>query len=622
MIGRSLKKFLVWIWRTVKVLALVVLFFVLSLFFREQKLPKFIVDRISALCSTSEFLIRFDTVHFGFRHGLRCSGVRLFDLRRPDSLERPVGSARYILADYFKRTVRISGAEYHKLPDSYYEETDEPVLPERMEFDIPEIEEFSLELENPRILGVEAEYVSGKVASSGRRITLSDIKLVLPDRDCKAHLSGDFEMDLDMQRIRGDLRGSLKQSQVRPLIEILDVQCALEYIDAFTGISSPIPANMRLRADLTTKDIALKIGMTLPECKYNSVPFEKGEGGIEFESFHENGKLKTRTKVFVPVASDAKGRRLSGWLSVDDAAGPYRIEMDVRSELDVKDAVSIIDIDGFDGLDDVRCDTPPLVTAKGVCATETSDVAANSLSGTFSFLHGAVNGFSMNDFRAEYTLKGDVLELEMRATGKTGGRISAFNRIDFEGFEDGKGRYETKGDYKDGSLEELADLLTFDLGERNGKVDWKLEMSGALEDETFKTLNGRGKLEIRDGHLAQMKLFAGLTELLAEKIPGVSFLVNQTQASCDYTIEDGIFKSDDIFIEGGLISIKGWGKYDIVNDNLDFITRVQFMKKESLVGKIVHPVTLPFTKLLLEFKVNGPLDDPQWKYVKILDRIF
>ena len=46
------------------------------------------------------------------------------------------------------------------------------------------------------------------------------------------------------------------------------------------------------------------------------------------------------------------------------------------------------------------------------------------------------------------------------------------------------------------------------------------------------------------------------------------------------------------------------------------------MKKESLVGKIVHPVTLPFTKLLLEFKVNGPLDDPQWKYVKILDRIF
>ena len=136
-----------------------------------------------------------------------------------------------------------------------------------------------------------------------------------------------------------------------------------------------------------------------------------------------------------------------------------------------------------------------------------------------------------------------------------------------------------------------------------------------------RTLCGSGTLKITEGHLAQMKLFAGLTELLAEKIPGVSFLVNQTQASADYTITNGVFKSENVFIEGGLISIKGWGQYDIAADNLDFTVRVQFLKEQSMVGKIIHPVTLPFTKLLLEFKVDGPIDDPKWRYIKILDRI-
>ena len=64
-----------------------------------------------------------------------------------------------------------------------------------------------------------------------------------------------------------------------------------------------------------------------------------------------------------------------------------------------------------------------------------------------------------------------------------------------------------------------------------------------------------GSLKVTDGMLAQMKLFAGLTKLVAEKVPGVAFLVNQSQASADFTIENGVFKSDNVRIEGGFISV-------------------------------------------------------------------
>ena len=39
------------------------------------------------------------------------------------------------------------------------------------------------------------------------------------------------------------------------------------------------------------------------------------------------------------------------------------------------------------------------------------------------------------------------------------------------------------------------------------------------------------------------------------------------------------------------------------------------------MGKLLHPITWPFTKLLLEFKTKGPLDDADWEYISIIDRI-
>ena len=325
----------------------------------------------------------------------------------------------------------------------------------------------------------------------------------------------------------------------------------------------------------------------------------------------------------MPLGLDHDGRRISGKIAVTDASGQPRLEYDVKSELMFDDALKIADIVDPEMLKAIKCDTAPSVTLKGTSGASAEDLAANDISGTASLRHGSLDGFRVNDLEGRYALKGDVLSVDAKARGKTGGNLAWTSKFFLNGFEPTNIHYTAKGTYRGGSLEELADALDFDLGERNGKVDWDFDVSGALGSGTndVRTLCGSGTLKITEGHLAQMKLFAGLTELLAEKIPGVSFLVNQTQASADYTITNGVFKSENVFIEGGLISIKGWGQYDIAADNLDFTVRVQFLKEQSMVGKIIHPVTLPFTKLLLEFKVDGPIDDPKWRYIKILDRI-
>ena len=60
----------------------------------------------------------------------------------------------------------------------------------------------------------------------------------------------------------------------------------------------------------------------------------------------------------------------------------------------------------------------------------------------------------------------------------------------------------------------------------------------------------------------------------------------------------------------------------MVRDDLDFVVAVRLFKEGSVVGQVVHTVLTPVTKALLEFRLTGPIDKPQWKRITLLDRIF
>lgn len=173
-------------------------------------------------------------------------------------------------------------------------------------------------------------------------------------------------------------------------------------------------------------------------------------------------------------------------------------------------------------------------------------------------------------------------------------------------------------------LQEILDIggLDIKVGDRTGKTtgDFTLSFPRGAEDAT--QYNGGGHFEVTDGSIAQMPLFMGLTDFLSDKIPGVKGVVNQNHASIDFKIENGIFSSDNVVIEGDLFTINLAGTYDMVKDNLDVNVQVHVVKDDSVLGKyLIRPVTWVFTKLLMEFKLTGSLDDPNWEYVSVLDRV-
>ena len=93
----------------------------------------------------------------------------------------------------------------------------------------------------------------------------------------------------------------------------------------------------------------------------------------------------------------------------------------------------------------------------------------------------------------------------------------------------------------------------------------------------------------------------------------------------DFSLTNGLFRTDNIRIEGGFFSIHAAGSYDIPKDKLDFTARVTFSKNDGFFAKLATPITWPFanlSKMLFDFRIFGSLDNPEWEYNKnIMDRL-
>ena len=156
------------------------------------------------------------------------------------------------------------------------------------------------------------------------------------------------------------------------------------------------------------------------------------------------------------------------------------------------------------------------------------------------------------------------------------------------------------------------------FGESECKLEFRFPRAMS---NNYEVLNGKGHVSVRDGCLMRMKGFRGLIDAMPSVAPAVTWFTDSTQASGDYVIENGVVRTDNVYIEGSLFSIKMYGWLDTVRNTQEFTVRVQFAKSDSIVGKILHPLTWPFTKLLLEFRLTGSPDNPKWTYVSVLDRM-
>ena len=610
-------KFLI---KTVKWVFIVFCVFIGSLFFREQRIPAdWVVSAVSSHVP-SNIVFKCDSVSFGFRRGARMRGVRLYDRERADPVQAVV-SADSASVDFFLRRVRVVGLKIPRLHDGYY-------LPgniernERLDVEVPDVPSFSLTLVRPDVFGIAPERVVATVRTNPRRIEFDDVCVSWPDIDRAMSVNGSASIDFDEQRFRAVARGEARQSHIRPLLVTLDVPVAVSYMDAFTCVTEPVPVSASWDVNLVNNDFRMHLDLHPMLGRYNGVPMRRVDGELALSVCTRGTNLNCVTTIGPLSALDPKGRTLDGRLAVVVTNDVTRLEFDAKSGLALKDVLSIADCLNDGTLDCVSCETPPEITVAGTLMPDPARQSENDLHGTVAFKRGVFFESPVEDVSFSYSYVGDTISFDdVSLRGKEGGRYTGKAKLHVPASDPDSASFSMAFSCRDGSLGEIAEVLGGDFGERHGIVNSEVEVTSPISTNLYPHLNGRGRVRVTEGRLAQMKLFMGLTDYLAANVPGVASLVNQSQASVDYTITNGVFSSNNIFIEGAVFSIKASGTYDIPADNLDFTVRLQLLKNDSFLGKLVHPVMFPFTKLLLEFKVTGPADNPKWDYISVLDRI-
>jgi hypothetical protein len=144
-----------------------------------------------------------------------------------------------------------------------------------------------------------------------------------------------------------------------------------------------------------------------------------------------------------------------------------------------------------------------------------------------------------------------------------------------------------------------------------GRLSGHITIAGLLGTGKGKTAKGNGYVSIKKGRVFMLPIFGGLSHIMTDIIPGLDFVLRQTDATADFSIADGLIQTDEAHIEGDILSLTGRGDYHFLDGGLDFDVRLTLLKSKTFVSKILGYVMYPISKLF-EFRLRGTYEKPSW----------
>lgn len=170
--------------------------------------------------------------------------------------------------------------------------------------------------------------------------------------------------------------------------------------------------------------------------------------------------------------------------------------------------------------------------------------------------------------------------------------------------------YSINGSLANAQFGRLAGMLDRAAVEYKGRLSAQLDVRGYLGKAMAHTATGTGRISIKDGRVFMLPVFGNFSKVMTKIIPGLDFVLRQNDAVASLTIADGKVSSDNVKIEGDILSLTGKGSYAF-DGQLDFDVRVQLMKEHEFVAKLLRAITSPVS-MLFQFRLKGTFSEPHW----------
>lgn len=329
-------------------------------------------------------------------------------------------------------------------------------------------------------------------------------------------------------------------------------------------------------ADSVETDLTLSVSGDRGELNFSPMEAHRPEGAVRGELFFD---FKEQS-VYFQAKSSVSPHAAAAWI------GPF---------------LSVV-------VGHFRCEGPAIVTASGRAGF--SDMSLNDME---ILVDGRKIGFwklDIEDCFALIRMLGDTVVIESVK--------GAFNEGSIEG--SGEARTYRAGEnmrhyFTAHVVDAAAGRVAQSLGMRDaekyqGMLSIRLDIEGWTGPLWRQSLLGQGETFVKGGRVFQFPLLGGLSGILSRVIPGLDWLISQSDASADFTIENDRVYSDNVLMEGDVFALDGKGSCGF-DGTLDFNVRVKFLRQHTFVAEILRTLMWPVSKIL-EVSLGGTVAEPRW----------
>ncbi len=247
----------------------------------------------------------------------------------------------------------------------------------------------------------------------------------------------------------------------------------------------------------------------------------------------------------------------------------------------------------------------------------------HNFSGTFRSENVSMSKLQASVFSADIKGRGTQLLFTNAAIQFYSGRAEGSAEFDLF-LEDGSAPYRFNARITGIDLAQmLGQLSAGDHSSRTrGQLAAVLNFTADAKSGFWKSVQGSGQMKIENGWLADIPLFGGFSRLTQAAFPGFK-LFSLTAFSADYELHDGAVWSENAQLGGTILSARGRGNYS-PEKGLDFTVAAEPLRQTGggdkewyqlnrLAASALKEGAAPFFRLL-EFKLEGPLDKPEWRF--------
>ncbi len=594
------------------------------LYVAEHGIPTTIVKRLEEKISDEDVMIQIGRATFTFG-----SGLHLYDITAEprklagekfgtiEKIEITLKLSPFIPHNERIRSIHLSGVKMPHHPRRIFRKLakmrDKP--PHRKQRrQLPPLTPFKLFIDDSCVIGLSVTEAEATVSLNEPVIYFNSALITWQGNTPHRRITGRTQVDLKRNVISGTASGLAFQEDLEPFLLEMGARGAIKEMNRITAVEKAARADCSFAANIDNGDFMIDIDIGVDRCRYRNIPLDYAR--LNLIACETNGTMTVEINNLTSANTTGK---LEGNLFYDEADESVRVQG--TSTMAHNDVLTMIDILTRGELNPLQPQSPPVVTVEGVAAVSTNSAVKHDLDGTVRIGAGVVFGLIVQEANAKFKVIGDHAYLkDVFGHTPTGGSLSGDVQFDINNTPEIPPAINANVDFNAIDLIDLAKIFSL-TNARIGECAGNLQLSGLLGTNQLHTINGAGSFAVKKGLLTRLPIFAGFTDYISRNIPGVDRVVDQSDCSLDFTIQNGILSSDNFLIEGDVFSIQGKGDYDIVKDNLDFTVHVALFRQKTFAGRIIRMVTFPFKKLLLEFRVFGSIEKPEWSYVNILEKI-